>query len=415
MTALDSENLKRVDHGNDRVAADRSICHESTVNGPISMSGRTKWWTSQIWVAVQFVREAVAGLFGFFAIVLVMSIVATVPVAQLLSLGYLLEAGARVARSGRLRDGFVGIDRFRRVAGVCVAMYLLFVPVRVLADIRNSAALLHTNPTQMRLLTLGTFGLTTLFVGHVAWAIYRGGRIRSFLWPRPLGLVKELRQNGIGGMYCGVRDRTWDFCVALRLPYFFWLGLRGFAVAIVWLAVPVSILVVASRLPSNVAPLLSIIGGVLLLGVLFYLPFLQLNFARSRQFRRGLQWRCVRQQFCRAPIAFAVALAATLVLAIPLYLLKAELIPREAAWLPSLVFVVSILPTRILTGWAIWRADRRDEVRLWVSRWASRLLVLPLVAAYVLIIFLTQYTSWYGVWSLYEQHAFLLPVPFIGM
>ena len=40
--------------------------------------------------------------------------------------------------------------------------------------------------------------------------------------------------------------------------------------------------------------------------------------------------------------------------------------------------------------------------------------MLPVVAAYVLIVFLAQYTSWGGLWSLYEQHAFLLPVPFLG-
>ena len=33
----------------------------------------------------------------------------------------------------------------------------------------------------------------------------------------------------------------------------------------------------------------------------------------------------------------------------------------------------------------------------------------------VVIVFFTQYLSWSGVWSLYEQHAFLLPVPFVGM
>ena len=41
--------------------------------------------------------------------------------------------------------------------------------------------------------------------------------------------------------------------------------------------------------------------------------------------------------------------------------------------------------------------------------------MLPVVAFYVLIVYFTQYVSWYGGLSLYEQHAFLLPVPFLGM
>jgi hypothetical protein len=33
---------------------------------------------------------------------------------------------------------------------------------------------------------------------------------------------------------------------------------------------------------------------------------------------------------------------------------------------------------------------------------------------YVLIVFFSQFTVWHGVWGMYEQHAFLLPVPFLG-
>ena len=37
------------------------------------------------------------------------TVLAALPVLQFLSLGYLLEAGGRVARSGRLREGFIGV------------------------------------------------------------------------------------------------------------------------------------------------------------------------------------------------------------------------------------------------------------------------------------------------------------------
>ena len=36
-------------------------------------------------------------------------------------------------------------------------------------------------------------------------------------------------------------------------------------------------------------------------------------------------------------------------------------------------------------------------------------LMVPVVVIYALVTFSTQYVSWYGIWSLYEQHAFLLP------
>jgi hypothetical protein len=104
-----------------------------------------------------------------------------------------------------------------------------------------------------------------------------------------------------------------------------------------------------------------------------------------------------------------------LLASVPLYLLKIEMIPREAAWLPSLVFVVFLAPARLLTGWAYARSGRREHPRHWLFGALGRLAILPTAALYVLVVFVAQYTSWYGVGSLYEQHAFLLPVPFLNM
>jgi hypothetical protein len=38
----------------------------------------------------------------------------------------------------------------------------------------------------------------------------------------------------------------------------------------------------------------------------------------------------------------------------------------------------------------------------------------PIAAIYVAIVFFSQYAAWEGMLSLYEQHAFLIPVPFMG-
>ncbi len=68
-----------------------------------------------------------------------------------------------------------------------------------------------------------------------------------------------------------------------------------------------------------------------------------------------------------------------------------------------------------MSGWAYARAERRDRPRHWFWRLTARLAMLPAAAFYVLIVYFTQFTSWHGVASLYEQHAFLLPVPFLGL
>ena len=41
--------------------------------------------------------------------------------------------------------------------------------------------------------------------------------------------------------------------------------------------------------------------------------------------------------------------------------------------------------------------------------------VIPIVFIYVLMVYVTQYLSWHGVWSLFEQHAFLVPAPMLGL
>jgi hypothetical protein len=61
------------------------------------------------------------------------------------------------------------------------------------------------------------------------------------------------------------------------------------------------------------------------------------------------------------------------------------------------------------------RAARHAAPRWFLTRWAARVVELPEVLLYAGIVFLTGYTSWYGVWSLFEQHALLIPVPFLGL
>jgi hypothetical protein len=180
------------------------------------------------------------------------------------------------------------------------------------------------------------------------------------------------------------------------------------------LVVPVSMLAAAASLPPEPGPLVGLVGGALMALVVAHLPFLQARFADENRLAAMFELGVLRRRFARAPLAFLIALAFTLVLALPLYLLKIEIVPREAAWLPSLLFVVSIFPARLATGWATARSKRKSP-RHWFWRWTSRLAMLPLVLVYVLIVYFTKYLSWYGVWSLYEQHAFLVPAPFLGL
>jgi hypothetical protein len=355
----------------------------------------------------RFTASIIDWLFGAAALVVGLSFLSTYPVLQMLSLGYLLEASGRIARTGRLRDGLIGVRKASRLGSVVIGAWLVLLPLRFASSMATAARLIEPDSRAARGWSMSLVALTVLAVAHIVGACWRGGRLRHFLWPRPIRLAKSVFRRGA---YADARDAVWHFVTGLRLPYYFWLGVRGFIGGLVWLFIPISLLAAGQK-----APPLGFLGALALMWVLLYLPFLQARFAADNHFRAQFQLSEVRKLFRKAPMLFWLSLFCTLLFALPLYLLKIEIVPREAAWLPSLLFVVFIFPARLLTGWSCGLAQRRPKNRNFFVRQAARLAMLPVVAVYVFLVFLTQYTSWHGVASLYEQHAFLVPVPFLGL
>jgi hypothetical protein len=351
-------------------------------------------------------------LFGVAVLFIGLAVLAALPVLQFLSLGYLLEAGGRVARTGRLRDALIGVRLAARLGGVVLGAWLFLLPARFVADMAKAAEIINPGGRAATNWRIGLIVLIGLTFVHVATACARGGRLRYFCWP--FNFVWLAFRFCRGGYYSEARDAVWDTVMALRLPYYFWLGFRGFVGAFAWLVLPISLLAL-SRGTSGLATLAGWMGAFLLAIVLMYLPFLQMRLAATNRLGAVFELGAVRSDFGRAPWAFAVSFVVTLLFALPLYLLKIEIVPSEAAWLPSLVFIVFIFPARLLTGWALSRAAKRQLPRHWFFRWTGRIPLVPAAFFYVLIVFFTQYTSWNGAWSLYEQHAFLVPVPFFGM
>ncbi len=422
--------------------------------GPIQLIW-PKSWPMKIWYGLCFGLES---LFGVASVVVFLAFASAIPIVQFVSLGYLLEASGRVARTGKLRDGFIDTHLFARIGSVVAGTWLMLLPLRFLSDLAYSAALIDPDGPATRAWRLGLLVATVLMVGHIVLAWYSGGRLRHFFWPllAPFQLGMRLMFGGIvgplvrpaveylsphlaadlyvprplsewfppailwsglwrGKVYAEARDSVWDFVRALELPHYFMLGLKGFLGALAWLAIPGLLMMAGTTLPSVAGFLLGWLGALLMATVVLYLPFLQTNLAATNRFWTVFDLRLVRQQFRRAPIAFWLSLAITLLFAIPLYLLTIEYTPRELTWLPSLVFVVFIYPARLLTGWAVGRAEKREQPRFFLVRWMARLAAIPIVLWYVLIVFITQFTSWHGAASLLEQHAFLVPVPLLGL
>lgn len=354
-------------------------------------------------------------LFGLASLIVILSILASYPLVQFLSLGYLLESSGRIAKTGRIRDAFIGIPVAARMGSIAFGILLSLLPMYLFASLWYSSLLLNGDTGRTRGLRVVAFVLGISAIVHIGWAIFRGGKIRHFFWPAPLRFWKQVRTSGIVTMYDQASTQLWQSCVDMRLMHYFWLGLRGFIGALAWLFIPITLMSLATRVPiPEIGGLMAFAGGLLLSVVLVYLPFMQMKLPLTGSFKSQFDVRTVRQDFLRAPIAYWTALLFVLALAIPLYLLKAELIPREAMWLPALVFVMFMWPARLVAGWAVGRSERREESRIWLSRYLARLGMIPVVLLYSLIVYFTQFTSWYGSLSLYEQHAFLVPVPFFG-
>jgi len=360
----------------------------------------------------RWVGSTVEWIFGTLTLIGTLAVFSVIPFLNFLSLGYLLEVSGRVARTKRIRDGFVGVRKAAVFGRIIFGAWLLLWPARFVSGMWQDAELIASGSRSAIGWRVALYLVTVLTLVHIVWACLRGGKLRHFFWPAPWRFYKWVTRED---KFSGIQNAVMDYLVNLRLGYYFKLGGFGFLGGLCWLIIPVSILILGAYSPPVGAALLGLVGGGLLFLVSMYLPFLQAHYATENRFSAMFEVRRVRQLFKQAPLAFWVALVSTLLFSIPLYLLKIEFPPKEIAWLPSLLFVVFIFPARVLTGWALGRAMKREQPRHWFFRALARLGTLPVVFFYVLAVYITQYLSWNGALSLIEQHAFLVPAPMLSM
>lgn len=359
------------------------------------------------WAAIAWM---VGSLFGIASLVLLLAVIAAVPIVNFLALGYLLEVEGRLARSGRIRDAFPLIDVAPRLGSIVLGMWLWLFPLQLLAGAAADAHLIDPGSRADHRLHLIVRILSVAVGGHLCLALARGGGFTAFL--RPILNVRWLIARWREGSYWGrAESAIREFFAGLRLRHHFWLGVRGYVGAMVWLAVPTALFAASSR-TEGPSVLVTIIGGGMLMVVLSWVPFLQARFAAENRFGAMFELPQVRRLCQHAPFAWLITLLVTLTLALPLYLFKIVLPPRDAAWLVTVVFIVSNYPARVVAGWAYHRAVTRERQAHFGFRWVSRLAMTPLLALYVFLLFFTQFIGEHGKGVLFEHHAFLLPAPF---
>ena len=353
-------------------------------------------------------RRAATFVAGATGLAAGLSILAMIPVLQLATLGWLLECEGRIGRTGRWRGALAGLERAARLGTALLCSLVLFTPWLVLQSYARDAALLDPTSPAARGLGLATLVVGLLSLGHALLAVAQGGRVHHFLLP-PLGLLWLI---GVGRRADlspgGLLGRAKAAVRSLRLDHYLALGTMGFLAGFAWLLVPCALLALS---PS--APALFLLGLPLLALVIPWVVMAQARLAAEQRFGAAFELAEIRRRIARAPLATLVAIVVLLAPALPLFLLKLEPLPRDARWLPALVYLAALLPGRLATGWAYARGGRPGRAH-WLLRWPVRALIWPAAGTYVLFLFFNQYFDWQGTAGLFAQHPFLLPVPFPG-
>ncbi len=404
-------------------------------------------------------RAGIDNLVGYGTLALAIAVVSNIPLLQLASFGFLLDVSGRVARSGRLRDGFAGIKAAAVAGRGLLGTAICLVPSLLIGQYWYAAYLIDPTSPQTKALRIVQLSVALFTFLHIVTAWFCGGRFRYFVWPllAPVTLSIWVMHNATASrwvhplirvlsypfskslaaellhvpdlknwflpaivwdrlrtrrFWSGAADGLWNFFAQIPMLRLFGLGLIGFLGSFVWLLLPTVLMIAGTSRATGGAALLSIVGALLSTIVFSFLLLMQTEFAASGDWRDFFRFHLVWRRLRSAPIWHVIAVLLTLVLALPLFLLKIEEIPNELKWSLSLVFVLTGWLSRVMLGWANARARKAPSVRRWWWGVPVSSLILPLSFAFVIILFFTRYISWHGVWSLLENPVFLLPAPF---
>lgn len=363
-----------------------------------------------LWHPLRFAGWGISMLFGLVTMVLALAILAAIPIVNFIALGYLLDVEGRVARSGKIRDAFPLLPLAPRIGSMVIGIWLFLLPLRLLAWTAADARLISPGSAADRGWHFALHVSMVLVTVHICLALARGGRFSTFFRP-----IKNLRwfwvQCRDASYWDHAEHAVWEFLTRIRRTHFFWLGVKGWVGAFLWLVIPTAIFAAANK-PNGGAAFVSIVGGVLLSIVFAWIPFLQARYAAEGRVSAYKELRTIRELYRRAPVCWSLAAILTYALSLPLFFATIVLPPQDALWMVTPIFIVSIFPTRVVTGWAYYQAVQRTQ-RAWFSlRLLMGLILMPTLMFYTFILFFTQFIGSSGKLVLFQHHALLLPRPF---
>lgn len=356
---------------------------------------------------------------GLVCLIAVLAVVASIPFLNVLALGYLMETQRRVARSGKLRSAFFLLPAAQRLGGMLLAIWLWLLPVKLLANAARDGWLLAPGSSSAWLSTTVLVIASTLIAVHLLLAIACGGGFWRFV--RPVSNARRLLTHLRRGDYWHDAHRAiYEFAAALQLPRLAGLGLLAYAAAYVWLTVPTLLFTSLEDVTSRWQVLAFLSGGVALAALLLWLPLLLAHVAAEGRWQAVFEFNTVRALAGRTPFRWAITTAVLLACsALPLLyvaLIKIRIPPHDAKWDLMLVFLVTVVPARMLVALAYHRAAQRpDSPSTWLRRiwqWGNGLALFGGVGFYVYFLNLAATGGELGARSIWQFHALLLPLPF---
>lgn len=374
--------------------------------GPGSFPGIRRPFAS-LWWCVEI-------LFGTASIIAILAILAAIPGLNILTLGYLVEPQKRVAISGRLRDGFPLMMFAPRLGIIMFFGLLLMIPLRIMATrVSDAIVILGANdPRTLQMMTTLTV-MKWIIGSHLLLAIAYGGSIGSFF--RPIRNVKWfLRATLSSAGRAELSTHIDQLLTVIRPVQHFWLGLKAFLGAVLWLAIPSGMLVAVTN-PERDNPVLGVIsfvGVLMMIPVMAWLPLLQVHQAVEGRFVSVFSIRAARSIIARVPLRWMLATVVLYALTFPLYLAKIRLLPGDAMLVITPFFITLTYPTRLLMAWVYHRGLNRTAPSHFLWRWLIKLTMIPALGAYCFFLFLTPFVSELGRSAPLENQAFLGPVPY---
>ena len=90
----------------------------------------------------QRVAFAFDWLFGLMALIALLAACSVIPGLNFLSLGYLLQVSGTIARTGRFRDGFIGVRKASVLGSIAAGTWLVVWPARLVSGFWKDAEII---------------------------------------------------------------------------------------------------------------------------------------------------------------------------------------------------------------------------------------------------------------------------------